>query len=70
MLKVSVRMVTPAATTSATPAGVTFGPMPNSTPSRVRRPTSQLRLGSTCPCSSPPASNTHSLTAARPLPFP
>ncbi len=30
--------VTPAAMASATPAGEMFGPMPNSAPSRVRRP--------------------------------
>src|SRR4029450_2520159 len=39
------RNVTPAASTSAVPAGVILGPTPNSAPSRVRTPTNQLRLG-------------------------
>ena len=34
---------------SATPAGVMFGPMPNSVPSFVRKPTSQFMLGITTP---------------------
>ena len=41
-----VRNVIPVAKTSAVPAGVMFGPIPNSAPSLVRTPTSQLRLGS------------------------
>ena len=61
------RQVTPPAIASATPAGVTFGPRPNSTPDPVRRPTSQLTLGMTMPCSRPPARKTHSFTAERPL---
>ena len=42
-------MVTPAANASATPAGVILGPTPNSAPSLVRSPTSQLTLGSATP---------------------
>ena len=66
-LRLPLRNVTPAARASATPAGVMLGPMPNSAPSRVRRPTSQLTLGSATPWSSPPSSTTHSFTAATPL---
>ena len=47
MFRAPVRNVNPVARTSAVPAGVTFGPTPNSAPSRVLTPTIQLRLGST-----------------------
>src|SRR5262245_44198411 len=62
------RNVLPAASASATPTGVIFGPTPNSVPSCVRTPTSQLRLGNTSPCSIPPKSTTASVSAATPLP--
>ena len=60
--------VVPAANASATPAGVMFGPTPNSVPIWVRMPTIQLMLGSAMPWSSPPINTTHSFrTAAPPL---
>ena len=61
------RNVMPAAMARAAPTGVMLGPIPNSAPFIVRIPTSQLTLGSTTPCSSPPTSTTHSVTAVGPF---
>src|SRR5688500_14761667 len=61
------RRVTPAPIASAKPAALRFGPTPNSVPFLVRSPTIQLRLGRNVPCSSPPTSTTHSLTAVGPV---
>ena len=47
-----VFIVTPAARTSPTPSGVMLGPIPNSLPPAVRRPTSQLSDGRATPYSS------------------
>ena len=60
------RNVAPAAMASAVPAGVIFGPMPNSAPPRVRIPTIHDRLGTGALCSSPPTRTTHSVTAVTP----
>ena len=46
-LRLPLRNVTPAARASATPAGVMLGPMPNSAPSRVRRPHAGAQGGET-----------------------
>jgi hypothetical protein len=43
------RTLMPAAITSPIPAGVMFGPMPNSAPELVRTPASQLSEGSAYP---------------------
>ena len=67
MLSAPVRNVMPVASTRPVPSGVTFGPRPNSAPSRVRTPTIQLRLGSTRLRSSPPTNATHSVTIVTPL---
>jgi hypothetical protein len=69
MFRAPARNVIPVARTSAVPAGVMFGPIPNSAPSRVLTPTIQLTLGSTTLCSSPPTSATHSVTIVTPLSF-
>src|SRR5687767_12206608 len=66
MLTTPERRVTPAAIASAVPAGVMLGPMPNSAPLLVRRPTIQLRLGIAWLCSRPPRRPTHSVTAVNP----
>src|SRR4030095_1174010 len=58
--------VLPAAIATPKPTGVRFGPIANSAPVCVRRPTSQLALGSATPCSSPPSSTTHSVNAVGP----
>jgi hypothetical protein len=52
-LTAAVRKVMPVAITRAVPAVVMFGPTPNSAPSRVRIPTSQLKLGSAMLCPEP-----------------
>src|SRR4051794_9230950 len=68
MLSAPARNVMPAARTRPLPAGVRFGPIPNSAPSLVRTPTIQLRLGSATLCSRPPSSATHSVTIVTLLP--
>src|SRR5882672_5837314 len=66
-LSTPARNVTPADRARATPPGVTFGPSPNSAPSLVRTPTSQLMLGMAPPWSRPPSSTTHSFRTVGPL---